>query len=291
LKLLRLIIYLARWPERKENLMNDRERNVLVAGAAGGIGRAAVEMLLEKNFRVIAVDRNRLLLETLNHPSRTRLETVTLDITDREGVREIAGEFKSRGRMLRALMIPAGVHSTHPVPFLSDDLVDSVLDVNLASHIKLVRDFLPVIEDGGSILGVSSIAAGVGVPMSSLYSASKWGLEGFYESLFNELKHRDIRVSVIHPGNVNTGFNETGNTYSPRGDSEVDTRYARVVARIDSRYGIPPQRVARVMVRAMESRRPRFCYLVGGNARKAYWAKRLLGRDTALRLMGKFFGF
>jgi len=267
-----------------------RKGSLIVLGAAGGIGRALTGTLLKRGMKVLAVDRDGALLETLPRNGGF-LETRELDITDRSGVSGFAAALARDGRLFDGLVTTAGIHSTHPVQHLPDELVDRVLDVNLAAHIKLVRDFLPLMKDGGSIIGVSSIAACVGVPMSSLYSASKRGLEGFYESLFTEVRHRRIRVSVIHPGNVNTGFNETGNTYRATGGSFIDTRYTRVVERIDSRHGIPPEHVAQVIAKVLSNRRPRFCYVVGGNARKANWALKILGRDLAIRLMGRFFGF
>lgn len=271
--------------------MNGAPQGIMVVGAAGGIGRALTELLLESGAHVTAADRNGPLLSTLMKPGLERLKTIELDISDRVRVSGLVSGFMESGQRFRGLVTTAGIHSTHPVQYLPDDLVDTVLDVNLASHVKLVRDFLPLIRNGGSIIGVSSIAACVGVPMSSMYSASKAGLEGFYESLWNEVRHMGIKVSVIHPGNVNTGFNETGNTYTPSGDPFIDALYARVVSRIDSSHGIPPEQVARAVQRVLALSRPRFCYIVGGNARKANWAKKLLGRDAALRLMGRFFGF
>ena len=105
------------------------------------------------------------------------------------------------------------------------------------------------------------------------------------------MAYRGIKVSVIHPGNVNTGFNETGNTYEPEGNPGVDQHYADVVRSIDSSLGIHPKKVAEVTVKVIGKKSPRFCYLVGMNARKANWAKKLLGRDLAIKLMGRFFGF
>lgn len=263
---------------------------VMVVGAAGGIGRAVVDILTSRGgFHVIAIDRDGEKLKTLGTPEG--LEACELDITDRRGVLDLTERLVASGCTLRAAVISAAVHSTHPAEKLTDEIIDRVLDVNLASHIKLVRDLIPLMEEGASLIGVSSIAACVGVPMSSMYSASKWGLEGFYESLHAELSLRGVRVSVVQPGNVNTGFNETGNTYCPDGSSELDRRYVEVVSRIDSRYGIDPRRVASTIVAVMSSRKPRFCYVVGGNARKANWAKKLLGRDLALRLMRAFFRF
>ncbi len=253
----------------------------LVAGSAGGIGRCTCRLLADK-WSVIAMDRK---------PSEVDgAESVVIDITCRDAVRNYAAGFIESGRKVDALIFSAAVHSTHPAEFLEDAQIDSVIDTNLSSHIKLIRDFLPAIRDGGSIVGISSIAAAVGVPMSSMYSASKKGLEGFYESLRNELAYRRIRVSVVHPGNVNTGFNETGNTYVPGRHPVVDENYSRVVSKIDSRYGMAPEAVASAVVRVLGKKHPRFCYVAGMNAKKANWAKKLLGRDLAIWLMGKFFG-
>ena len=125
--------------------------------------------------------------------------------------------------------------------------------------------------------------------MSSIYSASKAGLEGFYESMSTELAYRKIKAILIHPGNVNTGFNETGNEYCPTGNLFIDTGYQKVVSGIDSSKGMHPNDVAKIIVRARQTRSPKFCYVVGINALKAYWAKRLLGRELALKLMAKYF--
>ena len=274
--------------------MNDFQ-NVLVVGGASGIGKATVKKLLEDNYKVIVVDLDRERLELIKNEYISRkknsLSTLPLDITDKsevtEGLRWITEQFGH----LDCIVISAGIHSTYPVEYLPDDVIHKVLDVNLIAHIKLVRDLLPIIRDGGRIIGVSSIAAGLGVPMSSMYSASKAGLEGFYESLSIEVSYRKIKAILIHPGNVNTGFNETGNIYQPTGNQFIDEGYSRVVSNIDSHYGIIPDVVADAIIKAIKTKSPRFCYIVGLNARKAYWAKRLLGRNMAIKLMAKYFGF
>ena len=173
---------------------------------------------------------------------------------------------------------------------MSDQLIDHVMNVNLIGHMKFVRDVLPLIDDGGRIVAVSSIAAGIGIPMESLYSASKAGLEMFYESLAAEINYRRIKCSIIQPGNVNTGFNEQGNDYIPSGEVEIDVAYQKIIEKIDSRFGMSPVALAQVIVQSLISSNPRFCYVTGLNALKAHWAKRILGRDMALKVMNKFFG-
>ena len=268
---------------------------VFIVGGASGIGQATVELLSSKDYRLVVADCNQEKLKALAAglpaPARSAVHLLPLDMADRQAVRSAVGALQAQGQMLDAVVISAGVHSTFPVEYLPDDLITRVINVNLTAHIQLVRDILPLLKDGGRIIGLSSIAACVGVPMSSLYSASKSGLEGFYESLATEVAYRNIKAVLIHPGNVNTGFNETGNDYQPTGHACIDEKYRSVVSRIDSRYGIDPRAVARVIETAIRVKRPRFCYVVGPNARKAHWAKRLLGRELAMKLMAKFFGF
>src|SRR5574341_489858 len=262
--------------------MSRNSESVLVVGGASGIGKATVTKLLPGGFRVVADDSNREKLAALHSEHAGEggngLSTLHMDITDRstvaEGLRWISQQLGS----LDCIVVSAGLHSTCPVEYLPDNVIHKVLDVNLIAHIKLLRDALPILRSGGKIVGVSSIAAGLGVPMSSMYSASKAGLEGFYESLSTEVSYRGIKTVLIHPGNVNTGFNETGNTYRPTGNRFVDEGYRRVVSGIDSSKGMDPNEVATVIETAIQSKRPKFCYIVGANARKAYLAKRLLGR-------------
>ena len=268
--------------------------SVLLVGGAGGIGRAAAALFREGGWDVFLADKDSSRLEESVRSLGGGTGTVTpieLDLTDRTAVAALAAAFAAEGRRFRALVTLAGVHGTWPAAFLPDGEIERILTNNLSAHVMLVRDMLPVIEDGGRIVGVSSIAASVGVPMSSMYSASKAGLEAFYESLATEIAGRRVKVSIIRPGNVNTGFNETGNCFPGCGDESVDAAYKRVVERIDSRLGIPARKVAKAVYNAAASPRPRFLYVVGMNALKAHWAVRILGKGPAVRLMAWFFGF
>ncbi|MBT5551172.1 MAG: SDR family NAD(P)-dependent oxidoreductase [Nitrospina sp.] len=275
--------------------MSDNSKVILVIGGACGIGKATATVLLSQNYRVICADINYEKLEEIKtnykDPFENQLFTYHLDITDQSSVSQCLSWIKSEFTSLDGIVISAAAHSAYPVEFLTNEIIDQVININLTAHIKLIRDALPIIKDGGSVIGISSIAAGLGVPMSSMYSASKAGLEGFYESMSAEVSYRNIKTILIHPGNVNTGFNETGNEYRPTGNSFVDAGYQRVVSGIDSSKGMDPNDVAKVIVSAIQTRSPKFCYVVGMNALKAHWAKRLLGRELALKLMAKYFGF
>ena len=264
---------------------------VLVVGGARGIGRVTCRQLLAAGCSLTVADRDPAGLAELRAEAADRVATIGLDLADRVSVAAGLRSLHERGRALDAVILSAAVHATYPAELVPDALIDRVLEVNLAAHIRFLRDVLPLIKDRGRIVGISSNCADIGIPMESLYAASKAGLERFYEALAVEISYRGIRPILIHPGNVNTGFNETGNDYRPTGNPAIDDGYRRVVAAIDSRKGIAPEVVAGVILRALTAERPRFRYLVGANALKAHWAKRLLGTDLALRVMARFFGY
>lgn len=259
-------------------------------GGANGIGRLATRRLVAGGNRVVVADRDVAALAALAS-AHGDVVTVAMDMVVRQSVADALRTVADTVGALDAVVISAGVHHTYPIEFVPDQLIDRVLDVNLTSHIKLVRDVLPLIRDGGRIVGLSSVSAGIGIPMEGVYAASKAGLERIYEALSIEASYRRIRPVLIQPGNVNTGFNETGNDYTPRGVPYLDDGYARVLNATDSALGIDPEEVVNAIVKAIRVARPPVRYIVGTNAAKAHWANRLLGVDMALKVMAKLFGF
>lgn len=256
-------------------------KNILVVGGTSGIGMVVVELLNARQWRVQVGD--------IQKPD-FQIDFITLDISHPIGYANALAQFKAQQKKFDALIITAAMHSAFPSEYATDQLIDQVMAVNLTGHIKFVRDMIPLMNQDSRIIAVSSIAAGVGIPMESLYSASKAGLEIFYESLSVEIAYRGIYCSIIQPGNVNTGFNEKHNDFKGTGQASVDGPYQTILKRIDSRLGMPPLDVARVIIGALEAKQPKFSYVVGQNALKAYWAKRILGRDLTLSVMKKFFG-
>ena len=131
--------------------------------------------------------------------------------------------FAEDGTRFDAVVIAAAIHGGCPAVAMSDAFVVRLLDVNLGAHTGFVRDILPCLKDGVRLIAICSNCAEVGTPMESAYAATKAGQKRYYEALVLELADRRIRPMVVQIGNVNTGFNETGNAYTPAGDSFADT--------------------------------------------------------------------
>ncbi|MFO7718809.1 MAG: SDR family NAD(P)-dependent oxidoreductase [Gillisia sp.] len=269
---------------KKIPVKDSKLQQVLVVGAAKGIGLALVNALSNQGFNVIAADND---LPALKNSVQTLqgIETVLMDITDSQSVHNALAKMPK----LDAVVISAAAHSAYPIEYITDEHLMRIVDINFTAHVRLIRDVLPLLKNGGKLIGLSSNSAGIGVPMESIYGATKAGIERVYEALSIELSYRGIKPVIIQPGNVNTGFNETGNEYRPKGNLFIDTTYENIVKSIDSRFGIPPETVANTIVKVIKSPNPGMCYIVGMNAYKTHWARRLLGVSTALKVMKKYF--
>lgn len=264
--------------------------NVLIVGGASGIGRKTCELLRPEKMQLIVADNDEEKLEQLAAEPDGKINILPMDLADPGSVSKALEWIENNIGRLDTAVISAAVHSAFPAEYLPDEHLEKIININLTRHIALVRDLLPLMNDGGKIIGISSNCADIGIPMESVYAASKAGMERFYEALSIELSYRKIRPVIIQPGNVNTGFNEKGNDYVPGGNPHVDDAYQKVVEAIDSKHGIDPRVVAQTIVDAMKSSQPRIRYIVGANAIKAHWAKRLLGSGFALKLLAKHFG-
>ncbi len=270
--------------------MSDLSRSrILVLGGGHGIGRALCDDLLGLGAEVHVLDCNAGHLEWVAGTG-ARAHAHQLDMTNRAAVRAFADTCAEAGWRFDAAVIAAAVHGGCPAVAMSDEFIANLLDVNLGAHMAFVRDILPHLADGARLVGISSNCAEIGIPMESAYAATKAGLERFYEALVIELADRRIRPMVIQVGNVNTGFNETGNTYTPAGDSFTDTAYRTVIGKIDSRNGLPPAEVAAAIRRQIAKAKPPFRVIVGTNALKTYWARRLAGTEISLKILTKVFG-
>jgi len=127
--------------------------------------------------------------------------------------------------------------------------------------VRVVQAALPVMrrQRGGRLVLISSIGGIVALPFQSFYSASKFAMEGYGESLAYEVAPFGIQVTLVEPGNVRTDFTRSRrDVAAPPGDDPYRQATARAVGKMieDEANGVPPDDVAAVVQRALEARRP-----------------------------------
>lgn len=264
-------------------------RSVLVTGASTGIGRATALWLDSRGWRVFAGVRKEADAESLREAASDRLVPTILDVTDPTQIAAaadgIAAEVGAAG--LDGLVNNAGIAVPGPLETLPIDDFKRQIDVNLTAHVAVTQAMLPAIRTArGRIVFITSIGGLMAFPMFGAYHAAKFGLEAVGDVFRQELRPWGIRVSIVEPGSIATPIWE-------RGDAEVDAIAERAgdahadlyseasasfreVARKTGERGIPPEKVAARIERALCARRPRTRYLVGADARGQAFASRVL---------------
>jgi len=188
--------------------MEIRDKNILLTGAAGGIGRQLAARLAERGARLVLVDANE---QALNKVSAgiQHSKTVAGDLSSDEGCQAVADAAESALGRIDILINLAGMMSFNC--FEDEDIgaMEQIIQVNLLGAMRLTRHLLPAMleRDAGRIINVGSVFGSIGFAYFSAYSASKFGLRGFSEALRREMYDTGIKVMYVAPRAVKTPLN------------------------------------------------------------------------------------
>ena len=225
---------------------------------------------------------------------------VRLDVTDEADIaaaRElVAGELNTGD--LVGLVNNAGTTIPCPVEYLTLDDFRRQLEINLTGHLAVTQAFLPLLRrPGGRIVNVSSPGAKIAAPFMAPYVAAKSGLEGISGVLRHELRHAGIDVAIIEPGYVSTGMRhklsrDTDTVLAKLPANAVD-RYGAALRTVmagiveEAAHGADPDVVARAILHALTSPRPRTRYPAGPRAGRMLLLARLLPDRVLDRLVAR----
>ncbi len=251
--------------------------SVLVTGTSTGIGQRTAVELAKRGWRVYATMRNPQSGGSLSSALTEAgvqgdVEISRLDVTDPTSIQAaVATVLQRSGGQLDAVVHNAGIGVAGAFEDVPDDVLRQVMETNFFGVLALTRALLPTFraQRRGRILIVSSEAAFFGLPANSIYSASKWAVEGWAESLAYEVSPFGIDVILVEPGPYRTQIWETTARIRPAGSAygplvhqlfKAGDEHAAAVAR-------DPVEVARKIANALGVRRPHFRYPVGPLAR------------------------
>jgi short-subunit dehydrogenase len=169
---------------------------VLVTGATGGIGRAIAQAFGARGARLILSGRRVEVLEPLAAELGAR--AVACDLGDRSDLQRLVAEAGD----VDVLVANAALPGTGLLTELAQSQIDQMLEVNLRAPIALARALIPAMIERrrGHLVFISSLNGRVASPLSSIYSAAKFGLRGFALGLRQDLHQHGVGVSVVMPG-------------------------------------------------------------------------------------------
>lgn len=179
-----------------------------ITGASSGLGLEMTEQLLARGDRVVGTARRLDALDDLQQQHADNLSVMALELTDTQGIRATVDEaFRRMGR-IDVVVQNAGYGLVGAGEEVSDAEIDRQIATNLVGSIQVIRAVLPHLrrQGGGRILQVTSEGGQVAYPNFSIYHASKWGVEGFIESVAQETAPFGIDFIIAEPGATETGF-------------------------------------------------------------------------------------
>ena len=269
--------------------MEDR-RVVLVTGASSGIGRACAARLARSGCRVFGMAR------TAPPTGDDGVLLLAGDVRDEASVQECVSRVLREAGRIDVLVSCAGiVVAGSAEEMLPDEILDQV-QTNLLGFMRMCRAVLPGMRArrAGRVIAVGSLAGLMGLPFQSAYSASKYGIEGYAESLQMEVQEFGIRVVIVDPGDVATEI--TAHRRQTRGagrDSPYRERFDSAMRSqaASERHGWKVERMARFIEKIIRSRSPRLRYTPGPFVERiSPAARRLLPDRLYLRIVTRFSG-
>jgi short-subunit dehydrogenase len=245
-------------------------RVAVVTGAGSGIGRATSEHLARHGCHVAAVDVNVESAEETASRVRAlgrRASVHVVDVADRERMRDLPAQVSAALGSTSVLVNNAGVTVARTFEDHQWDDLDWIVGVNFWGVVHGCKFFLPELRraDEAHIVNVSSLAGLIGLPLQSSYSATKFAVRGFTESLAAELCATAIGVTAVFPGAIRTQILSSARH---AGDPSVEKMSDAL-----SRHAPSPDVVAARIVRAIQH--DEFDVVVGAETHLAGWATRL----------------
>lgn len=252
--------------------MERRRQVILVTGCSTGIGRATALEAATRGHRVFASARRP---ESVAGLVAKGIAPLALDVTEPATIGEAVQEvLRSEGR-IDALVNNAGYGQYGAVEDVSLDEWRAQFEVNVFGALAVLRAVLPAMRAarGGTVVNVSSVAGRVAVPFAGAYSASKHALEAISDALRVEISPWGIRVVLVEPGPISTRFGDRAREATARilGVPGPYSQFYEGAERASKRQfqmgKRGPDLVARVIVSAIESKRPRTRYRIAPLAR------------------------
>jgi NAD(P)-dependent dehydrogenase (short-subunit alcohol dehydrogenase family) len=228
-----------------------RRRVALVVGGSSGIGWAVAERLLADGWRVHAGARRRAA------PKGAAVHRI--DLREISGIeRAVAALLAGEGR-IDLLVITAGITQLSAIEELDPEAEHGLMATNLHGPLACMRAVLPTMRTAGRgrIVVLGSVAGFLPTPFQGLYAASKHALAGACTTLDHEVRDHGVRVSVIEPGFVASGFDARAEgPDQPLGAYDLARGRAAAAVGRAVRGGTPPARIADAVVRAAAARQP-----------------------------------
>lgn len=174
----------------------------VVTGGNSGIGYATAEEFLKQGAKVVITGRNAEKVEQA--AQKLGVEGIVADQSNLSHLDSLVEKVKELHGKVDILFVNAGVFFPTPLGQISEELYETQMNINLKGAIFTLQKFLPILNDGASVINLSSVNAYTGSAGTAVYAATKAALNSFTRTAAAELAPKNIRVNAVNPGLTET---------------------------------------------------------------------------------------
>ncbi|MEO3407786.1 SDR family oxidoreductase [Mucilaginibacter sp. CAU 1740] len=267
---------------------------IFITGASSGLGKATALLFQSRGWNVIA---------TMRSPEKeqelSKLPNVTLlplDVTQPAQIADCVARATQIAK-IDVVLNNAGHGLYGPLESYTDDQITGLINTNLLGVIRVTQAFIPYFrqQGGGLFINTSSMGGMTAFPFSSMYHATKWGLEGFAESMYFELSKFNIGIKNLLPGGIRTDYTGRSMSY---GKENIDA-YQTILNQADEVMSkllipenlTPPENIAEVIFEMATDGKDQLRYIAGDDGKQLFDARQSMGGEAFRKHFdGMFFG-
>jgi NAD(P)-dependent dehydrogenase (short-subunit alcohol dehydrogenase family) len=252
------------------------KKNVIVVGANGGIGAAVARKMIDRGHSVVATVSRPQKVKTFQREFPDCSRVFALDLSDPEQLNTVLGEEIKRMGRLDAIIVCGAVTPFAPIEISTLDEFRQTMEINCVSHLAIYQVAMPALRQSrGRLIFTSSLSGKVAAPMQGAYIASKFALEGLADTMRLEASEWGVEIILLQPGSTDTpavqrakeSIDAAADSMPERERALYGKLYGQVQKLINSVSGsatiTPPETVADVALKALESASPEPRYRIG----------------------------
>ncbi|MFC3161195.1 Short-chain dehydrogenase [Chryseobacterium arachidis] len=246
------------------------QKTIFITGASSGLGKTTAKLFQSKGWNVIATMRNPEYETELN-----TLENVTvlkLDVSEKDELEKTVTEVL-KSHSIDVVLNNAGYGLIGPLEAFTDEQIHKQIETNLMGVIRVTKSFTPYFRErkDGVLINITSTFGLMGFPTCSIYSATKFAVDGFSECLAYELAQFNIKVKVVAPGGIQTDF--AGRSL----DGAFHESYRQLAEKVQEGYSpeqianySKPEDIAQIIFEAATDGTGQLRYIAGKDANILY---------------------
>jgi NAD(P)-dependent dehydrogenase (short-subunit alcohol dehydrogenase family) len=253
-------------------------KTIFITGASAGLGKATAKLFQAKGWNVIATMRN-----PQKETELTSLDNITLlplDITNPHAITTTVDQVMKK-RQIDVVFNNAGYGLAGALETYTDEAIVEQVNTNLIGAIRVTKAFIPYFKSqgGGLFITTTSVFGFITCPVSSIYNATKWALEGWAESMYYELALFNIGIKTIAPGLISSNFVNGMTAFTNPDYDLLFEKMLRVFMEDKFLEASSPEVIAQVVLDAATDDRDQLRYLAGSDAIRLSQLRADLGNE------------